>query len=75
MLDVLLVVGLRMLTYRVEESERSAGIELQRVGVAGLGVFGFGIVSLEGDSDGQSRGLVAREVSKLGLLLWLPWGG
>ena len=45
------------------------------MGVAGLGVFGFGIVALEGDSDGQSRGLVARKVSKLGLLLWLPWGG
>jgi hypothetical protein len=64
-----------MLTYRVEESEWSAGIELQRVVVAGLSVFGFGIVAVEGDGDGQSCGLVAGEVSELGLLLWLPWGG
>jgi hypothetical protein len=60
------------LTYGVEESERRAGVKLQRMGVPGLDVLGLDIVALEGDGDWQSRGLVAGEVGELGKLLCLP---
>jgi hypothetical protein len=37
-------------TYRVKESERAGGVKLQSVRVADFaGVFGLGIVALEGD--------------------------
>jgi hypothetical protein len=63
-------------TYRVKESERAGGVKLQSVRVADFaGVFGLGIVALEGDGDGQSRGLVADELGNLGRLLGLLWRG
>jgi hypothetical protein len=59
-------------TYRVKESERAGGVELQSVRVADFaGVFGLGIVALEGDGDGQSCGLVADELGNLRRLLGL----
>lgn len=58
-------------TYGVEESERSAGVKLQRVRVSGLETFGFGNVALKSDGDGKSGGLVAGELGELDRLLCL----
>lgn len=51
-----------------------AGVKLQSVCVAGFGVFGFRVVALESDGDGQGRGLVEGELCDLGRLLFLRCG-
>jgi len=41
-----------MKTYSVDQSEGSAGVELERMGVVGFGLLCLEDVALEGDFDG-----------------------